>query len=115
VLLGSIALLAPLCVAAAKVPDCSGRNRWSTRIAYQFLKNAGLTNDDRIAYERTETKRLAVQPIGKDLWRQIQHIRFVETSGKTIEVITDSEFSSEECSMGDVQVYVISRYLDGKR
>lgn len=102
----------PVC--AAKPPDCSGPKRWATRIAYQHLKNAGITNDERIAYEKTQTKRLAVQLLKTNLWRQIQHIRFIETSGKVIEVITDSEFSNEECSMGEVQVYVINRYLDGK-
>jgi len=83
-------------------------------MAFVRLKNAGLTDNDKIDFRKTKTVRLASERIGDDLYRQVHHVVFTEKSGGTIEVITASDASSEECSMSDVEVFVISRRLGGK-
>ena len=93
----------------AEHPDCSGIERWATKIAFVHLKNAGVTNNQKLDFTKTKTTRLASEKIGKDLYQQIHHIVFTEKSGKTIKVITSNEASNEECSMSSVKVYVISK------
>lgn len=80
-------------------------------MAFVHLKNAGITDNNKLDFTKTRTIRLASEKIGKDLYRQIHHITFIEASGNTIEVITSNKASHEECSMSGVDVYVISRHL----
>lgn len=83
-------------------------------MAFVHLKNAGLTNNDKIDFTKTKTVRLASERIGKDLYRQIHHVVFTEKTGNTIEVITSNDASSQECSMSGVEVFVVSTRLGGK-
>lgn len=92
-------------------PDCTGVDRWPTSMAFVHLKNAGLTDNDRLDFTKTKTIRLASEKIGKDLYRQIHYIIFIEKSGNTIEVITSNEVSNEECSMSGVDVFVVKQHL----
>ena len=78
------------------------------------LKNAGLTDNEKLDFTKIKTVRLASEKVGKDLYRQIHHIVFTEKSGSTIEVITSNAASSAECSMSGVQVFVVSRRLGGE-
>jgi hypothetical protein len=92
-------------------PDCTGVDRWPTKMAFVHLKNAGLTDNNKLDFTKTKTIRLASEKIGKDLFRQVHYIIFTEKSGNAIEVITSNEASNEECSMSGVDVFVISRHL----
>jgi len=98
-------------LAFTKDPNCTGVDRWPTNMAFVHLKNAGITDNERIDFTKTKTIRLASEKIGENLYRQIHHITFIEKSGKTIEVITSNEASNEECSMSGVDVFVISQHL----
>lgn len=100
--------------AVAGHPDCAGVERWPTSMAFMHLKNAGLTSNDKLDFSKTKTVRLASEQIGKDLYRQIHLVIFFEKGGATIEVITESDASTEECSMSDVEVFVVSKRLGGK-
>jgi hypothetical protein len=95
--------------AIAKNPDCAGTNRWATQIAFATLKNAGITNNERVDFAKTRTVRIASERIGKDLYRQVHRITFTEKSGHAIDVITVNDASSQECSMSGVDVYVIAK------
>jgi len=106
-----IVLIALPSFAVAKDPDCTGTERWPTSIAFVHLKNAGMTDNYKLDFTKTKTTRLASEKIGDDLYRQIHHIIFIEKSGNTIEVITVNDTSHDECSMSDVDVYVISKHL----
>lgn len=99
--------------AFAKDPDCAGTERWATRMAFVHLENAGFTDNSRLDFTKTKTVRLASEQIGKDLYRQIHYVTFTENTGKTIEVITSNDASSEECSMSGVDVFVVSNRLGG--
>lgn len=52
-------------------PDCTGVERWPTSMAFVHLKNAGITNNEKLDFTKTKTTRLASEKIGKDLYRQI--------------------------------------------
>ncbi|WP_024929978.1 hypothetical protein [Methylophilus sp. OH31] len=105
------ALLLPSTQSLAAVPDCSGPERWPTSMAFVELKNAGITTNDELDFDKTRTVRLASEKIGKDLYRQIHLVTFTQKSGETIKVITNNDASNEECSMSSVEVYIISTHL----
>ncbi len=92
-------------------PDCTGADRWPTSMAFVHLKNAGITDNNRLDFTKTKTVLLASEEIGKNLFHQIHYIRFFEKSGNTIEVITSNQVSNEECSMSGVDVFVVSHHL----
>lgn len=92
-------------------PDCTGVDRWPTTMAFVHLKNAGLTDNDKLDFTKTKTIRLASEKIDKNLYRQVHHIIFTEKSGNTIEVITINDASKDECSMSGVDVFVVSQHL----
>ncbi len=92
-------------------PNCSGIERWATSMAFVHLKNTGLTDNDMIDFAKTKTKRLASKKIGKYLYVQMNFVVFTEKAGKKIQVITKNEASTEECSMSQVEVFVISKIL----
>ena len=84
-------------------------------MAFVHLRNAGLTENEKLDFSKTKTTRLASEQIGKDLYRQVHLVTFIEKSGKTIEVITRNDASNEECSMSGVEVYVVSNRLGGTK
>ena len=98
-------------LASAQPPDYTGIDRYPTSMAFVQLKNAGVTTNQKIDFTKTKTVRLASEKLGKDLYRQIHRVVFTEKSGKTIEVITVNNVSSEEGSMSEVEVFVISKQL----
>ena len=93
------------------VPDCTGPSRWPASMALAQLKNAGITSPEKIDHEKTAVIRLASEPLGNGLHRQVHLVTFVEHSGKEVQVICVSDASLDECSMSDVRVFVISRQL----
>lgn len=111
----SLAMLPSMAAAkGAKDPNCAGVDQWPTNMAFVHLKNAGITTNEKIDFKKTKTTRLASEKIGKDLYRQIHQVTFTEKSGKTIEVITSNDASSEECSMSAVDVFVVKQHLGGE-
>ncbi len=93
-------------------PDCSGS--WPTIMTFVHLKNAGLTNNDKIDSSKTKTMRLASEKIGKDLYHQVYLVNFTEKSGGTIEAIAVHNASTVECSMSGVEVFVVSQHLNAE-
>lgn len=102
-----LAGLPALCVAKAPVCD-----HWPTVMAESVLIDAGVTTREHVAESKTQAVRLASEQIGKDLYQQVYHITFHEKAGRAIEVITSSKASYEECSMGSVDVFIVSRKLN---
>jgi len=46
----------------------------------------------------------------QNIYRQVYDIKFVEKSGKTIETITIADATTEECSAGYVDIFVVRTY-----
>ena len=95
--------------AQAKTPDCSGA--WPTNMAFVHMKNAGLVTNEEIDFNVTKTVRLTSEKIGKDLFRQVYLVTFIRKEGPPLHVLTISDASSDECSMGSVRVFVVSQEL----
>ena len=99
---------APVLSLAASPAQCVS---WPKNMAEVKLKNAGITDPTKLDESKTRAVRIASQKVGKDLYRDVYDITFYEKSGRTIEVITSSEASLSECSMGSVDVFVVSQKL----
>ena len=99
-----------------KDPDCSGVERYPTSMAFVHLKNAGMTNNEKLDFTKTQTTRIASQRIAKNLYRQVHLVTFTEKTGAVIQVITVNNASRDECSAGPVGVFVVSKRLgDGEQ
>ncbi|MCC8392843.1 hypothetical protein LJ656_09605 [Paraburkholderia sp. MMS20-SJTR3] len=104
--------LPALCPAETRPnPPCSN---WPTSMAQVELRNAGILGD--IDASKTRAVQLASGEIGKykdgtQLWREVYHVTFQEKNGAEVKVITVSNAGEEECSMSDVEVFVVSRHL----
>lgn len=83
-------------------------------MAFVHLKNAKYTDNEKLDFTKTKTTRLASEQIGKNLYRQVHHITFIEKSGNRIEAITINDASNEECSMTGVDVYVVKEKIGGQ-
>ncbi|HEV2195400.1 MAG TPA: hypothetical protein VGR55_07440 [Candidatus Acidoferrum sp.] len=99
--------------ASTKDPDCS--EGWATPMTFAQLKNAGITDNDKIDFSKTKTTRLASEKIGKDLYRQVYHVQLTERSGKLIEAIAVHNASQEDCSESGVEVFLVSQHLNAER
>ncbi|MCC8392657.1 hypothetical protein LJ656_08655 [Paraburkholderia sp. MMS20-SJTR3] len=107
----TLLLLPALCLAES--PQC---DRYPTNVAEIALRNSGFLKPGYIDYSKIKAVRLASEKTGKDedgdqLWRQVYHITFHEKSGKRVSVITASDAGSEECSMSQVEVFVVAVHL----
>jgi hypothetical protein len=91
--------------------ECAGPDHWAAESAYGALKNAGLVRNETTDYAKTKVILIASEQVGKDIYRQVQHITFTETTGKVIDVITVNDASSDECSISSVQVFLVSTRL----
>jgi hypothetical protein len=97
----------------AAVPDCAGPGDWPALMALSHLKDARITDDEKVDFSKTRVLRLASEPKGTRLHRQLHLIAFAEKSGQVINVITVHDASAELCSESPVEVYLISRKWGG--
>ena len=80
-------------------------------MAFVHLKNAGLTDNDKVDFKKTKTVRIASEEVRKGVFRQVHRVTFLEKSGKSIEVITVNDVSKVECSESGVEAFVVSQKL----
>ena len=92
-------------------PDCTGIEAWPAAMAYGALKNAGDLSPETVDFSKRRSVRIASEQIGRDLYRQVHRVTFGLKDGRTIEVLTISDASHEECSMSDVTVFVVAKRL----
>lgn len=97
--------------AQVKSPDCSGPEGWAASMAFVNLKNAGLTDNAKLDFTKTQSSRIASEPLAKGKFRQVHHVTFHQKDGQSIDVITVNDASFSECSESGVEVFVVSKRL----
>lgn len=90
----------------AKPLDC---HSWPMSMAEVWMKNAGIVDIVNLDESKTEIKLLASDKKEKDLYTQVYHFIFHDKQGNTYQIITKNDASSEECSMSEVNSYLISK------
>ncbi|PIT07258.1 hypothetical protein BGI30_10565 [Snodgrassella alvi] len=93
-------------ISFAKAPDCYN---WPMNMTKAWLKNANITDIYNLDESKTKITLLASEKKKKDLYIEIYHFVFFDKQGNTYEVITQNEASQEECSISDVNSYLISK------
>jgi hypothetical protein len=106
-----LAILVATVPAFAAIPNCSGTGNWPASMAFVAMKNAKLVTNDQIDFSRTKVRRLTSEQVKKGLWRQVHLVQYYRKDGTVLEAITVSDASLDECSMGDVQTFVVSEKL----
>lgn len=97
--------------ALAKDPDCAYPDGWSASMASGYLRNAGLLDTSQVDFKKSTVTQIASQRIGKDLYRQIQLVRFVKQNGGVVQAVTTHDASHVECSMSGVDIYPVLNKL----
>ncbi|PIT52510.1 hypothetical protein [Snodgrassella alvi] len=90
----------------AKTPDCYN---WPMNMSKAWLKNANITNIYNLDESKTKITLLASEKKKDGLYTQVYHFVFYDKKGNSYEVITKNEASDDECSMSDVDSYLIAK------
>ena len=107
-----VTLLAVLPILSfAKGPDCDS---WPMNISEGWLQNAGIVDVINLDESKTKITLLASEKKAKGLYTQIYHFIFYDSIGNSYEIITNNDASYEECSMSDVDIYLISKRVLNK-
>jgi hypothetical protein len=59
----------------------------------------------------TGRRSIVSRRVGKNLWRQVFRVTFSLKSGTNVQAVVVSDASSDECSMSDAQVFLVSKVL----
>ena len=107
-----VTLLAVLPILSfAKGPDCDS---WPMNISEGWLQNAGIVDVINLDESKTKITLLASEKKAKGLYTQIYHFIFYDSIGNSYEIITNNDASYKECSMSDVDIYLISKRVLNK-
>jgi hypothetical protein len=111
----AIALAGLACIAAASVPkngpDCSGPEHYPASVAFGAMKNERLLTNYNVLWKQVRSRTIASQQIGKNLWRQVFKVTYPLTTGRSVQAVVVEEVSTDECSMSEPQIYLISKAL----
>ncbi|CAE1143035.1 hypothetical protein [Serratia sp. Tan611] len=92
--------------AGAAAPGCTS---WPMNMAEVWMKNEKIVDIADIDEAKTESKLLAIEKHDKGEYTQIYHFVFHDKNGNKYEVITQNDASAEECSLSDVNVFLVSK------
>jgi hypothetical protein len=98
----------PAC-ASQPPPQCYKPGQWPSNMAFVYLKNRGITNNENIDFSKTEVLRIATEQISDTIHRQVHLVTFTQIDSDTIQTITISDATVEECSMSEVDVYWVEK------
>lgn len=98
--------------AFAKDPDCTGQRQPPVTLAQTWLKEAKILDPLKVLPGKTTVVRLNSEKIGKDLYRQVHLVRFVQNNGESIQAIVVFDVSSSDCIGENADVYLVSPRID---
>jgi hypothetical protein len=87
----------------------TGCHSWPMNMAEVWMQNTEIVDIPSLDESKTKIKLLALGKKKKGLYTQIYHFVFYDRKGNSYEVITKNEASDDECSMSDVDSYLISK------
>jgi hypothetical protein len=98
-------MLCPL-ASFAKGPNCYS---WPMNMTLAWMKNENIVDIRKLDESKTKITQLVSEEIKKGVYTQIYNFVFYDTHGNSYQVITKSQASYEECSISDVNKYLISK------
>jgi len=91
----------------AASPNCQS---WPMNMAEVWLKNNNIIDIQSIDKEKTRSTLLATEKKNGDLYTQVYFFTFYGKDGKSFDVITQSDATTEECSASEVNVFLVSKH-----
>jgi hypothetical protein len=79
--------------------------------AQVYLTNAGLFDQKKIDSDKTDVVLLAKKPLHGGMWESVYFMTLHQHDGKSIEIVTVSTNTADECAVEDVKTYVVSHQL----
>jgi hypothetical protein len=93
--------------------DCNYLHNYAENISYLKLKDQKLIKPNDVIENKTKSVLIASEKINKNLYKDVHLITFFLKNNTTIKVISINYSSPEECSMSDVEVYLIKSKISG--
>ena len=75
------------------------------------MKNEGLLTSYNVLWKQVRGRTIASQRIGKNLWRKVFRVTYPLTTGTKVEAIVVEDVSTDECSVSEPQIFLISKAL----
>ncbi len=76
--------------------------------AQVHLTNAGLFDQKQYEADKTKVLLLAKKSVGNDLWETVYFMTLHQSDGKSVNVVTVSTNTHDECAVEDTKTYVVS-------
>lgn len=115
------ALVAPVALASKQASDphavAPRTTDWlcamnTSDLAQVYLTNAGLIDQTKVDYHKTEVHLMLKKSFGGGRYEQVFYMVLHQNDGKSISIITQSTTESDgECPGSDVKVFVVSHAL----
>lgn len=87
-------------------PSCDDASQWPANMAFVKLKNAGKVDNTKVDFSKTLVERLVSKKTAGTRYSQVHSVTFFLKGGQVLRTFTVSDATVEECSMGDVDVYL---------
>ncbi|MBP6562551.1 MAG: hypothetical protein KA214_03645 [Neisseriaceae bacterium] len=100
----------------AATPACYGESNWATQLTLSsMVANQYIVDSAGVDFAKLKTTLLESTKVGKyqfaqeeDVYRQIQKVSMTTRDGRTFEVLTISEATFTECSMGSPRIILVA-------
>ena len=89
--------------------DC---HRYPMKVSKGWLQNNNIVSIQDLNLDKTMGEKLSSEKIKKNLWNNVFRFIFIDKSNNKYELITRNVASDEECSISDVEIYMISKGND---
>ncbi|MDW6002753.1 hypothetical protein [Vibrio mangrovi] len=83
---------------------------WPMNMAKIWLQDKKIVNEDELNEDRTQFKLLASETMKNAQYTDVYLFSFFDKTGKEYDVITQNISSDEECSISDVNIYMVSGF-----
>ena len=90
----------------AKGPDCHNH---ALNKAKEWLQSSNIVEIENLNQSKLRITLLASEQKSKGLYTQIYHFVLYDNQNKSYEVITKNEDSDKECSIGNVDSYLVAK------
>ncbi len=74
-----------------------------------WLKNQKEVDISQLDESKTKVHLLAAEKKKQGVWTEVYHFVFYDKAGKSYEIITKNDASTDECSLTGVSVYQVSK------
>lgn len=92
-------------------PDCS---QWYKTMVWVNLKNEGLVDPPKVTDTSGQATLLASETVGPNQLRKYVYlVTFPSKAGGSVQAIATGRSSKTECSETGVNVYIVSKFIDG--